>query len=221
MATWMIHLRVADKLLDRIPDLSPIEFIVGNLAPDSGRPGPDGTTFSPSVQVSHFREDAGTGKKRININAYIEQHFTPARRAVYTPQQDAFYLGYLVHLLTDSLWSEQIAAPLLEAYAEDFAQKGQLFWEEVKADWHHQDRLYLKAHPGFRAFRAYLGSVGFQNTFLDFFPRHAFENQRASITGFYLQECPGQKKKNTYLTAEAADFFVNQAVESILAQMKP
>ena len=36
MASWMIHLRIADKLLDRIPDISPIEFIMGNMAPDSG-----------------------------------------------------------------------------------------------------------------------------------------------------------------------------------------
>ena len=36
MASWMIHLRIADKLLDRIPGLSPIEFIMGNMAPDSG-----------------------------------------------------------------------------------------------------------------------------------------------------------------------------------------
>ena len=47
MATWMTHLRIADNLLDRIPDLSPIEFIMGNLAPDSGVPNPDGS-FSPA-----------------------------------------------------------------------------------------------------------------------------------------------------------------------------
>lgn len=30
MASWMVHLRIADKLLDNVPDLSPVEFIVGN-----------------------------------------------------------------------------------------------------------------------------------------------------------------------------------------------
>ena len=32
MASWMVHLRVADSLLDQIPDLSQAEFIVGNIA---------------------------------------------------------------------------------------------------------------------------------------------------------------------------------------------
>ena len=38
MASWMIHLRIADKLLDKIPNLSPIEFLMGSMAPDSGIP---------------------------------------------------------------------------------------------------------------------------------------------------------------------------------------
>ena len=33
MASWMVHLRIADKLLNLIPNLSDTEFIVGNIAP--------------------------------------------------------------------------------------------------------------------------------------------------------------------------------------------
>ena len=36
MASWIVHLRIADQLLDRIPDLRSTEFVVGNIAPDSG-----------------------------------------------------------------------------------------------------------------------------------------------------------------------------------------
>jgi hypothetical protein len=38
MATWMVHLRIADKLLNKIKGLSYTEFVVGNIAPDSGVP---------------------------------------------------------------------------------------------------------------------------------------------------------------------------------------
>ena len=41
MASWMVHLRIADILLDQLPGLRPVEFIVGNLAPDSGVPNAD------------------------------------------------------------------------------------------------------------------------------------------------------------------------------------
>ena len=101
MASWMIHLRIADKLLDRIPDLSPIEFIMGNMAPDSGIPTEDGTHFVPSTKISHYRVDDGTGKKLILAHRYLEDHFTPVIRNTCDPQQYAFHLGYYIHLLTD------------------------------------------------------------------------------------------------------------------------
>lgn len=36
MASWMVHLRIGDILLDHLPDLEATEFVVGNIAPDSG-----------------------------------------------------------------------------------------------------------------------------------------------------------------------------------------
>ena len=35
MASWMIHLRVADLLMDRIPEIDETAFVMGNIAPDS------------------------------------------------------------------------------------------------------------------------------------------------------------------------------------------
>ena len=54
MASWMVHLRIADNLLSRMPHLSPIEFIMGNMAPDSGVPNADWSAFSPPTRISHF-----------------------------------------------------------------------------------------------------------------------------------------------------------------------
>ena len=75
MASWLIHLRIADKLLDEIPGLSPTEFVVGNIAPDSGVPNEDWTSFTPSTTVSHYRKDSGekTGKN-IDIAAYVGEY---------------------------------------------------------------------------------------------------------------------------------------------------
>jgi len=38
MASRIVHLRIAEKLLGFIPDLEPDRFAVGNVAPDSGIP---------------------------------------------------------------------------------------------------------------------------------------------------------------------------------------
>lgn len=220
MASWMIHLRIADKLLDRIPGLSPIEFIMGNMAPDSGVPNEDWSAFFPSTQVSHFRIDDGAGKKKIDLDAYLEQFFMPEQRKNYDERQFSFYLGYLSHLLTDIHWSNIIAGPTREKYDAEFAKKGKALWNEIKEDWYDLDFLYLRKHPGFRAFRAYLGSVGFVNTYMDFFAPDAFDNRRAYITSFYLQENNHLDREYPYLTEAEADRFVAECSEQILAELQ-
>lgn len=220
MASWMIHLRIADKLLDRIPGLSPIEFIMGNMAPDSGVPNDDWTRFFPSTAVSHFRVDDGTGKKKIDLDAYLERYFSPALRAGYTPQQDSFYLGYYTHLLTDFFWSDRVAWPTRQRFADQFAADSPGTWGKIKAEWYDLDRLYLKKHPGFRAFRAYLDSVGFVNTYMDIFSPDAFDNRRAYITSFYLEDRDDPDREYVYFTAEDADRFVEACTGRIMEVLK-
>ena len=213
MASWMIHLRIADKLLDKIPDLSPIEFIMGNMAPDSGVPNEDGTAFIPSTIISHYRVDMDKGNKHIQIHRYVEEYFTPQLRATYNKQQFSFYLGYYIHLLTDTIWSELVARPVRKEFP-------QATWEEIKEDWYDLDFLYIKKHPGFRAFRAYLGSVGFINRYMDFFAPDAFDNRREYITSFYLQPKENLDREYRYLTEDSADQFVEEATCRILARLE-
>lgn len=219
MASWMIHLRVADKLLDQIPGLAPVEFIMGNMAPDSGVPNEDWTQFFPSTKVSHFRTDDGNGKKQIDLISFLDRYFSPAMRETYSEKQYAFFLGYYTHLLTDVLWSDKIADPTRQRFAPLFAADRQAAWEAVKEDWYDLDHLYLKKHPGFRAFRVYLGAVGFRNTYMDIFSEDAFDIRREYITGFYLRENDHLDRAYPYLTEAEADQFVDTAVAEILSAL--
>lgn len=219
MASWMIHLRIADRLLDRIPGLSPIEFIMGNMAPDSGVPNEDWTQFFPSTKVSHFRTDDGSSRKEIDLDAYLNRYFTSKQRACYNEKQYSFYLGYYTHLLTDCLWTKFILAPSREKFAAERDADKAGWIARMKADWYDLDFLYLQKHPGFRAFRAYLGSVGFVNTYMDFFAPDAFDNRREYITSFYLQENNNLDREYPYLTEAEADAFVDTAVEEILSAL--
>lgn len=92
MASWMIHLRIADLILDQISDLSAEEFIMGNIAPDSGVPNEDWSAFTPSTAVSHFRQDDGSGKKKIDVTAYIDQYFSHELRTTYDHKTYSFFL---------------------------------------------------------------------------------------------------------------------------------
>mgnify|MGYP003296610317 CR=1 FL=1 len=220
MASWMIHLRIADKLLDQIPNLSPVEFIMGNIAPDSGVPNEDWSAFKPSTKLSHFRKNSGEKVgKNIDITAFTSQYFTPEMRKCYDEKQNSFYLGYLTHLLTDVLWADQVALPSFEKFIGKGIASNHPMVNKIKDDWYDLDFLYLKKHPGFRAFRVYLGAVGFRNTYMDIFSEDAFDNRREYITGFYLQENTNLDREYPYLTEAETDRFVENSVASILIQL--
>lgn len=217
MASWMVHLRIADRLLDRIPGLAPVEFIVGNIAPDSGVPNEDWSKFTPSKDVSHFKTD----EIHFDIPAFAAKYFTAEQQAFYTEKQHSFYLGYLVHLLTDTLWAYNILLPSREKFAAEFAASGKaVFTWKLKEDWYDLDYKYLRDHPGFRAFRVYLGAVGFVNEFMEEFSRDAFDNRREYITGFYLQGKDNLDREYPYLTEAEMDGFVEDSVGEIVEMLK-
>ena len=212
MASWMVHLRIADKLLDNVPDLSPVEFIVGNVAPDSGVPNEDWSVFTPSTQVSHFKTDSS----KANPDAFAGKYFTPALQAGYSGQQYGFYLGYLVHLITDVLWVRDIYDPSKLRFAEERDKDPDNFIWKLKADWYDLDFKFLRDHPGFRAFRVYLGAVGFVNEFMEEFSPDAFDNRRQYITSFYLENNDHLDRDYPYLTEPEMDAFTDNAVKEIL-----
>ncbi len=212
MASWMVHLRIADRLLDILPGLSPIEFIVGNIAPDSGVPNEDWSAFTPDTSISHFK---GT-KKMADPDAFAAKYFTPALREGYDARHYSFYLGYLTHLMTDVLWVRKVFGPTKARFPDQFAADPNFLWT-VKEDWYDLDYKYLRDHPGFRAFRVYLGAVGFPNAFMEEFSPDAFDNRRAYITDFYLQGKENLDREYPYLKESEMDAFVEEGVKGILA----
>lgn len=208
MASWIIHLRIAQQLYQQL-HIEPTDmFVLGNIAPDSGVPTADGTGFIPDAAISHFRSIDENGIKRIHEDLFIEQYFTPERRSSYTKTENAFFLGYLTHLLTDQLWARDIVYPAKE-------KQSALFWQTVKKDWYDLDFLYLKAHPTFEAFRIYRENPDIKNTYVDFFSENAFEERRHFILDFYARGVADIVEHETYLAKEELDHFVLSAAKEI------
>ena len=211
MASWMVHLRIADKLLDKIPGLSPIEFIVGNIAPDSGVPNADWSAFSPPTKISHFK----TESNKADPDAFAAKYWTEEKRASYNEREYAFFLGYLSHLLTDVAWVEEIYYPSKVKFADLLAADPDNFIWKLKEDWYDLDFKYLRDRPGFRVFRAYLGAVGFRNDFMEEFAPDAFDNRRQYITDFYLQGRENLDREYPYLTEAEMDAFTDRTAKAI------
>ena len=212
MASWMVHLRIADTLLNQLSSLSPVEFIVGNIAPDSGVPNEDWSVFTPSTTISHFRTPR---HKKADPVCFAEKYFTIEQIKTYTAEQKSFYLGYLIHLMTDVAWSNHILYPAKERFADEWAADSNACIWRMKEDWYDLDFMYLRDHPDFRAFRIYRDAIGFENRFMEEFSPDAFDNRRKYITDFYLSGKDNLDRYYPYLTKEAMDSFVAKTSEVI------
>ena len=217
MASWMVHLRVAESLLSKIANLSETEFIVGNIAPDSGVPNEDWSIFTPNTTVSHFKVKDENGEKAVSPEKYREKYFTNEKIRGYDQKQYSFYLGYFTHLMTDLLWVEKIVAASIEKDSEAYRKDRQQAIWKWKEDWYDLDFLYLREHPEFRAFAVYESAEGFENTYMDEFSPDAFDNRRKYITSFYREEKDNLDRVYPYLTKAEMDAFVAEAADCIAA----
>lgn len=219
MASWMVHLRVADQLLGKLNRLCETEFIVGNIAPDSGVPNADWSAFSPNKVISHFQIVGEDGKKKICTDSFLQKYFSTQKRADYDEAQYSFYLGYLTHLLTDRLWMELVFIPTAGRDAKAYAKDPTAAVWKWKEDWYDLDFLYLREHPDFHAFAVYEAAEGFQNIYMDEFSQDAFDNRRRYITGYYRGKRDILDRAYPYLTKEQMDAFTNEAAERICKEL--
>lgn len=218
MASWVIHLRVAQGVYRQLGLKYIDEFILGNIAPDSGLPRADGSGYQPDAAVSHFRSIDANGIKDVHEEIFIERYYTDAHRRDYDGGTDSFFLGYLAHLLTDKLWAEEIAYGAKNMFPDLFAGDRDAFWKKIKRDWYDMDFMYLRDNPDFEAFRIYENMKDLRNRYVDFFSRDAFEKRREYITAFYRDGAANVKERETYLSAGELDSFVRYAVEEISRQ---
>ncbi len=216
MASWMIHLRVAQGVYEKLNLPEKDAFVMGNIAPDSGVPAEDGTGFVPDAAVSHFRTVDENGIKDVHEEQFVARYFTEEMRENYSERECAFYFGYLTHLLTDKHWASKIVYGAKENLSGLFEQDKASFWKTVKRDWYDLDFLYLKKYPEFEAFRIYEGIKEFKNIYLDFFGEDAFEQRKKFIVEFYRKGVETVEERETYLSPEELDAFVELAVEKIL-----
>ena len=217
MASWMVHLRVADKILDRIESLDKSAFVLGNIAPDSGVPNEDWSSFDPPGNVTHFRTRPEE-KTFIDVDKYVREFFTDEKIKNYTNREYSFFLGYYTHLLTDIEWIKMVHS---EGVSEENAKKENMSYIDFvwknKKDWYDLDFLYLEEHPQFRAFHIYEDAEDIKNVFMDAFSEDAFENRREYICGYYRSDNHGDLHRNyQYLTKERSDRFVEETVEIIM-----
>lgn len=220
MASWIVHLRIADKLLEKIPGLDAAQFAIGNIAPDSGVPDESGETFDPPYPLTHFESDKATIRyKVLNDLRFYREHLQDKVSLKGDVEQYSFLWGYYFHLMTDNLWSERIAVPTQKEYAKEFDQIPGFIWE-VKKDWYGLDFAYVRTHPQSLFWRVFLDAE-YSMPYLHFFPLEAIPNKLEYIKTFYQRtdsavEEQLRLKDNIYLNEAEMALFVDGAYRDLL-----
>ena len=233
MASWMIHFRVADALLRELfgadtPNDIAAAFALGNVAPDSGTPTPEGG-YAPDKNTSHFMRrfegvPAGENPERCDPAGFAEAWLSPAL-AGGDPTKIAFCLGYLCHLVTDNAWVRDFIYPAKVRFAHLRLVDGRetpegvaRFYTFLKKDWYDMDFLYVKRNPDLPAYRLFLEAEDAENRYLPFFPADAFTVKRREIREFYRKGAAEVVAREVYISDAEAEAFIRRVAEEIAGQ---
>jgi hypothetical protein len=216
MATWIVHLRLAENLLGMIDGLDAAQFAVGSIAPDSGIPDENWENFDPPPVVTHFQR--GADKRACADMDFFREYLLPLRGAEDNAARFSFLLGYFFHLITDNLWSERVGRPTHERFAAQFDADPKFIWE-VKRDWYGLDFAHVRARPESLFWRVFLHAE-YPHSYLDFLSPEAIRRNLAYIKEFYQRrdeevEAWYVQRPNLYLSETEMDGFVAEATEQL------
>jgi len=212
MATWIAHMRVAEKILNTRKDFEVESFLLGNVGPDSGVPNEDWSNFDPPKKITHWQ----LSEKGIDAEAFFNKYIEDQNKNC---SEYYFKLGYYVHLLTDIEWHTIYMEEKKTKLYKDGLDKDKNFIWVIKKDWYGLDYLYLEQHPESLFYKVFQ-HVKEVPDYLGYFPKGAFTRQVKYITEFYLGENNENKDNFVYLSKEEMDNFVEERSRKIIEKMK-
>ncbi len=164
MATWVTHLRVSKRILEKLShtQIDETAFYVGSIAPDSGKMIDD-FTYVPPKDVSHWKREDVSYDQRFEDNAEFYKTYGEMENDV---KRKSFFLGYYVHILTDTIFVRDVIHPYMRA-------KGHDHWKaniaEIRAGWYEIDFRFMNSHRSFYPLELLKNVNEFPNTYLDYF----------------------------------------------------
>jgi hypothetical protein len=217
LASWIVHLRIAEILLSRIPNRDAAQFAIGNIAPDSGVPDEKWENFTPPPHITHFTV-GDQPNNYLHTDATFYRSYVSGIDPISEPCLYALHLGYYFHLIIDNLWRQEIGLPTMQRWAAEFAADKDFIWE-VKRDWYGLDFIYLRDHPDCLFWQVFIKAGPPQHR-LDFLPAGAVERNVAYIQQYYQtiddEVLHRYGRPYIYLSRAEMDAFVERSAERCL-----
>lgn len=213
MATWMMHLRVAELVAPYLGSIDETAYYVGCIAPDSGRMVDD-FTYLPSKDVSHWKRDEVSYEQRFLDNyAFFEKYGKN--------EEDKFkkslFLGYYVHILTDTVYVRDVIHPFIE-------ERGKPFWRanitNIRNGWYELDYRFVSENPNYRPLEIISAVSEFPNVYFDYFTPDDITERILYAAKLYKN--PSVNPNQEFLTIDKSrqEELIGQMVEIILNELK-
>lgn len=208
MASWAIHFRIADSILDKFNTLDKNYFIIGNIAPDCGVPVEGG--YAPPSEITH-RTGGGNYKGNCNYHSIYED-FIKYETDV---KAKSFWLGYFVHYVTDCLWVKTVYDVLDKQYGP--LTLGTDINNAIRREWYNLDFTYFNENtsPSFEIFKRI---NGFDESYPTFYEKGDISKRMEFIKQFYKNKPAPMEYK--YTTMKDVNSFVLYATDIIFNKLK-
>lgn len=213
MATWVMHLRVAEKVKKYLGEVDETAYYVGSIAPDSGRMV-DNFTYSPPKDVSHWkRDDVSYEQRFIDNYAFFEKY----GKNETDPVKRSLFLGYYVHILTDTVFVRDIIQPFMDKHDGPFWRAN---IDKIRAGWYELDFRFLVANPNFHPIKVIGAVEDFPNDCLDYFERGDFTERMKNCAELYSN--PRVNPNQEFLTIDKArqDKLAEEMTDIIVSELK-
>jgi uncharacterized membrane protein len=116
MADWLTHLRTAHSVIDKIDfPVDEEKYYIGTIATDCGKIKFDDNGkkyYDPSRYISHWTDDITDWDRPVHYDRFYDKYLKNETDHI----KKSFYMGYYIHLLTDALWVELVARPVIESF---------------------------------------------------------------------------------------------------------
>ncbi len=211
MATWGVHLRIAEQLFSHFHFLDKTYFIIGNIGPDCGRVNESHSAFDPPKEITHWYDSNRTIDYETFYIAYIDGKTLDNKTKSYL-------MGYYAHLITDYLYMSFYKSKL-SSDDIDRLNMDKRFIYKLKEEWYDVDHKYFRDNPK-NVFTDVFCKVDKFDEVLDYFPEGATIEQIHNIKDYYTH--PDRNKSGdvdrgyTYYTSDDANEFIELAVRKVI-----
>lgn len=213
MATWIMHLRVSEKVGKFLGEIDETAYYVGSIAPDSGRMV-DNFTYLPPKDVSHWKRDDVSYEQRFKDNYAFFEKYGRGEKDLF---KRSLFIGYYVHILTDTVYVRDVIHPFIES-------RGKPFWkaniENIRAGWYELDYRFLVEHKNYRPLEIISAVEGFPNRYFDYFTPDDITDRIKYAARLYSN--PKINPEQDFLTIDKArqDELIDEMTDIIIHELK-